>query len=90
MPALAEVVEAQSERLSDGQEPLEMSSPEPEEPAVDGSLGAHQVGIALPVLGLVVTGGRDGCLAVSSADRSRPAHSSRSPWPPAPARASAR
>ena len=54
VPALAQVVEAQAERLADGQQPLEVGGAEPEEAAVDRALGADQVGVALAVLGLVV------------------------------------
>ena len=51
VPALAQVVEAQAERLAHGQQPFEMGGAEPEEPAVDRALGADQVGVALAVLG---------------------------------------
>ena len=54
VPALAQVVEAQPERLADGQQPLEVGGAEPEQAAVDRPLGAHQVGVALAVLGFVV------------------------------------
>ncbi len=63
--ALAQVVEPQPQRLADGQQPLEVGGAEAEEAAVDGALGADQVGVAFAVLGLVVRiGPRRGLLAV--------------------------
>ena len=53
MPAFSQVVEAETERFADGEQPFEVGGPEPEQPAVDRSLGAHQVGVAFPFLGLV-------------------------------------
>ena len=90
VPALAQVVEAEPERLADGEQPLEVRGAEPEEAAVDRPLGADQVGVALAVLGLVVDGPAGAAVAVRSAGRSPPARSSGFPWPPAPAGASGR
>ena len=47
--ALAHVVEAEAQALAHGQQPLEVRGAEPEEPAVDGPLGADQLGVALAV-----------------------------------------
>ena len=54
--ALAHVVEAQPERFAHGEQPLEMRRAEPEDAAVDGPLGADQLGVALAVLGFLVDG----------------------------------
>ena len=54
VPALAQIVKPQAEGLAHGQQPFEVRRLEPEQAAVDRPLGAHQVGVAFAVLGLVV------------------------------------
>ena len=53
VPAFPQIIEAEPERFAHGEQPFEVGGAEPEQPAVDRPLRAHQVGIALPFLGFL-------------------------------------